>query len=256
MNNIFETLCGIVNKSSPQEKIYNPADGKLFCVAELNKVCMTLRSLLTPALYTLFEENCFFAGGTFYSLITKSKINDFDVFFNTEQAKNEFVTLYEKEYGRTHNSYKTQNAFTFKNGSLPAPVQFIHFQVGSPKEVISRFDFVHCQNYFVPKTQEIHFTSYIDTVHGYLMVNIDATYPLKGLERMGNFLKRGFTIEPYQCLLLAKLINQLDMSEENLKDQLRGMYSEDMLEDLKKDEHKFKAKSDKKYFEKLNKEIF
>ena len=127
-------------------------DNIKFKLTEFNMTVMKRGKHLT--------QSYFVSGGCIASLLQGTTPNDWDIYFyskelaepiidlftNDPSYKNEVAVFEEKYRDVTDNAGKpliTENAITLKNG-----LQLITKHYGTPDEVRSTFDFVHCKPYY------------------------------------------------------------------------------------------------------------
>jgi hypothetical protein len=201
------------------------------------EMCDVVSKAFSDDLFELIKTKTFLAGGVFKSLILNEAPNDWDFWFRDKESAEKFSKALDKlEY--TIPSYlsnrdklklskimvKTDNAYTFK---FPrATIQFIIAEVGSPQEVIGRYDFAHTQCYFDPfKSEMVCPTKY--AVSKQLVFNPKATTPLSALKRAFKFCGQGWTIKDNDIEAIIKAVSGIDWkSPEVVKKQTRGLYSQ------------------------------
>lgn len=82
----------------------------------------------------------FIAGGCFKNIFLKERVKDIDIFFECEEDLSEAITWYETSEDYVF-SYENKNTKAFKNKQTNVRVELIKTQFGTPKEIISMFDF-------------------------------------------------------------------------------------------------------------------
>jgi hypothetical protein len=129
----------------------------------------------------------------------------------------------------------SSNAITLSND-----VQLILRFYGSPEEIHKNYDFVHCTNYWVCKTNELVLRK--EALVSLLtkeLVYVGSKYPIASLIRTRKFLKRGFNCNAGQYLKISYQISKLNLDDVKvLEDQLIGVdvaYFDELLYILKKE---------------------
>lgn len=174
---------------------------------------------LPNELSCFIKENCFLAGGAIYSIHNRQKVNDYDFYFYNKEKIVELKSLIKKLNIYLNNETKWAITFNIKGSTF----QFITKNFGQPRDVVSKFDFYHCMNYFEFKNNFISYSKKYEP--NVLMFNTKCVYPFRSLERLQKFIQRGFTIKSSELIKIALAINiQKIENVEKLKDQCEGMY--------------------------------
>ena len=120
--------------------------------------------------------------------------------------------------------------------TLTDKIQIITRFYGSPKEIHSNYDFVHCTAYWTSWDNRLVIPHQVkDAVKAKHLVYIGSKYPVASAIRTKKFLKKGWNINAGQFLKIAMQISELNLhNEEELREQLVGMYSENLNEILDK----------------------
>lgn len=145
-----------------------------------------------PDLYEFVLENCFLAGGAVRDVILNVTPKDWDVFFRTEEAKDEFIQRFTRKMEETG-----IGNFNYKD------FQFITLYTGSPSHVTNKFDWNVNQQfyefgksmgrgYFIPKE---------------LRLNTDCEKPLAAYLRLPDMISKGFTISKEELMFTIAFIS-------------------------------------------------
>jgi len=116
----------------------------------------------------------------------------------------------------------TSNAVT-----LSDQIQLITRFFGTPDEIHSNFDFIHCTNYWCSWEKEVKFNkeALLSTMSKELKYR-GSLYPVCSMFRIRKFLERGWTINAGESLRIAFQISKLDLEDINvLRNQLVGVDS-------------------------------
>lgn len=183
----------------------------------------------------LIKNKTYIAGGCFKSLVLDEPVNDYDFWFRDKESSLKFIELLKKEK-HTKSSALTNrdnlkldkitlvsdNAVTFKFPK--AVVQFIVFNVGSPDEVVGKFDFLHTQCYYDPIAIVMKCpTHYI--IGKTLFYNKHTPTSLSTLKRAFKFVKQGWQIEDQELEAITKTLVGVDWKDpKEVKKQTKGMY--------------------------------
>lgn len=152
----------------------------------------------------------------------------------------------DKEKPQYRPVFLTDNAITLSN-----KVQLVIRFYGTPEEIHSNYDFVHCMNYWVSKTGELVLPAKaLEALLARELVYNGSKYPLASIIRTRKFVQRGWTVNAGQYLKMCLQLNKLNLeSIEVLEDQLVGMdqaYFKQVLDQIKKqqeDDPEFKLTS-------------
>jgi hypothetical protein len=183
----------------------------------------------------LVKTQTYIAGGCFKSLVLDETVNDWDFWFRNVEAKDKFEKLFHNaEYTRSSNLTNrdrlrfskltkiTENAFNF---NFPKEkVQFVTTMVGSPSEVVYKFDFLHAQCYYDPMNKFLSCPTHF-IINKELYFNPKTITPLSSLKRAFKFTKQGWNISDDQLENIVKSITGVDWKNpEEVKKQTKGMY--------------------------------
>lgn len=109
--------------------------------------------------------------------------------------------------------------------SLSDKIQLILRFYGTPKEIHSNYDYVHCTNYWLSEDRELVLNQ--DALVAILTKElryIGSKYPIASILRTKKFLKRGFTINAGEYLKMCYQVSKLDLNDiSTLEDQLVGV---------------------------------
>jgi hypothetical protein len=150
-----------------------------------------------PGLRNFVEHNMYLAGGAVRDLLRKKVPNDYDLFFRTGEAKDEFVRRFSRAMtGTPFKNFEITLNGTFKIG--PSKVQFITMFTGSPEKVVGGFDWSVnmvwadlSQTSLTKAEAPFHYPNPYDNC---LYFNLDATHAFSAIERLPRFLAMGYTI--------------------------------------------------------------
>jgi len=114
------------------------------------------------------------------------------------------------------------NAITLSDG-----VQIIIRFYGSPDEIHSNYDFVHCTNCWESSTGKLTLrAAALEALLTKELRYVGSKYPLCSIIRTRKFIKRGWSINAGQYLKMALQLNELDLLDiSTLQDQLIGVDS-------------------------------
>lgn len=163
-----------------------------------------------------FSEHCFLAGGCIYSLLNDKEPNDFDIFCKNK----EFIEKIKDKIISVDNV--SDKAISFNNYKY----QLVIFDIGNPKDVVLKFDFLHNMVYYKPsyKIVGVNTSSYLECLvedryiigNNRLIFNKDRARNIGNcIVRISKFLNRGFTISKRQLSIMVKtLLENGDFKEE------------------------------------------
>lgn len=178
-------------------------------------------------LVKLFKKyKAILAGGCITSIFSKSVINDFDIFvdsdevykalhkelinlsssiqselvFESDNACTFKIPLDEFKLNRVNCSYGI--GFTLVINEQEVIIQIINPLLSSTKDLLSKFDFTVCMGMFDFNTQEFTFDErfLIDLARKELHYNPNCSTPFGAMFRMKKYLDKGFTISPAECM--------------------------------------------------------
>lgn len=145
---------------------------------------------------------------------TEEEIIDLMEEVKEEQAKQE-----DKE-PKYRVQYVSPNAI-----SLSHNVQIVLRFYGTPEEIHSNYDFVHCTNYWLSADGKLHLNQKaLESILTKELQYVGSKYPIASMIRIRKFVQRGWTCNAGVHLKIAFQISKLDMeSVPVLEDQLVGV---------------------------------
>lgn len=152
-----------------------------------------------PGLRNFVEHHMYLAGGAVRDLVRKKVPNDYDLFFRTEEAKDEFVRRFSRQMtGTPFKNFEYTLSGDFKIG--PSKVQFITMFTGSPDKVVGGFDWSVNMVWVDLAAKSTAFMSpaWSNVLDNSLYFNLDATHVFSAIERLPKFLAMGYTISPVE----------------------------------------------------------
>jgi hypothetical protein len=108
--------------------------------------------------------------------------------------------------------------------SLSHAVQLILRFYGTPEEIHTNYDYVHCTNYWTSKGGLKLNQAALEAILTKELIYIGSKYPVASILRCKKFILRGFTINAGQQLKIMYQISKLDLDDiAVLEDQLVGV---------------------------------
>ena len=146
--------------------------------------------------------------------------------------------LVDDKKGKYHPVFLTDNAITLSN-----KIQIVIRFYGSPEEIHSNYDFVHCTCYWTSRDRKLVLSpTALESMLTKQLYYAGSKYPICSFIRCRKFLKRGWHINAGQMLKICFQISQLDLTNlEVLEDQLTGVdtaYFIQLINYLKKKQSK------------------
>lgn len=186
--------------------------------------------MIYPCFKCLKSKRAFIAGGALTSALTNKKINDFDIYFRTEEECQEVIDFF-----TSSDNYKcvatTDNAVTFEFSIFTEKIiiQLIrakHLINECIYDTISSFDFtINMAAYDLLSDNIIaHVDFYKDNMKRKLVFNENTLYPIISMHRAIKYMERGYKLSGYEQVKIALAINNLNMKNyKDLKIQLQGI---------------------------------
>jgi len=169
------------------------------------------------------EHNGFIAGGCFKNLFNKQKVKDIDIFFNTEKDFKECVDMFKAKKGfKKH--YSNNKVQAFKDKKSGVIVELIKQTYGSPKDILSIFDFSITRFAYCKDSEDgSYYMMYVDTyfehlANNKLVIDGELKHPVSTFERSYRYKKYGYGL----CRVSKeKLLNALKTANtDNLSSDL------------------------------------
>lgn len=199
-------------------------------ILELNEIVEDLPTHIKD----FVKEHAYVAGGCFHSMVNGQKVNDYDFYFKTKQAVEDFKTLTQAR--PNYRFLPSKNAINYNGSDIK--LQFITSFWGTPKDVIAKFDFKHCMSYLDLNTQQLKMDRPF-LLSNYLEFNLDASFPAKALERIIKCVaEKKMRLSGKTLADLVVGINSLDLSTKGaLITHLTGMYGYRFIEKADSDRY-------------------
>lgn len=136
----------------------------------------------------------FIAGGAIRSLVTKTKVSDYDIFVRDEETIQEVrdALVYRQTL------YQSLNSIGIIT-STGKHLQFIVCASGTPESVVGEFDFTCNQSHYDFGTKVL--TVHPDAYNMQLRVNPNARNAMGTFLRIGKFLQKGYTYPPREDII-------------------------------------------------------
>jgi len=277
----------------------NTAQGRGYKVARLkgslrNKLEGVAETLPLP-IARVFLDNAIVSGGSVSAMLMGDPVNDYDVYFRTEEAVRTIAEYYVDKYcgdsaevvssefinirGDTENRLtirvKSEGivrpempmgeitehdpiCFTDNAITLKGEVQLVIRFFGEPEQIHSTYDYAHCMGWYDQKSKELHTpVEALQAMMSKTLIYKGSLYPIASVFRLRKFLKRGWQISAGQLLKIVWQISKLDMNNlDVLKDQLIGVDTLYMKGLLSRLEEVKTDKIDEAYVMELLDEVF
>lgn len=191
----------------------------------------------------LLGYGSFIAGGALASIFSNQPINDFDIFYETESARDQAISIAKEKFA-SPKVVATDCAFSFIVDRQR--YQLIRF-VGEVHDTLKSFDFTICRAAYVPWYPEgsrfVLFPDFLQHLaQRKLIFNIAAEFPICSLYRAAKYIKRGFHFPGIEAIKLGLRIQSLKIETVgDLRKQLMGidtLFLKDLTDALKNQEHK------------------
>lgn len=154
-----------------------------------------------------------------------------------EAYKIPFKEIEKKEQQKFRPIFMSPNAVTLSN-----KVQLVIRFYGSPGEIHTTYDYVHCTNYWTFHGGLVTKKDALESILEKRLYYTGSKYPLCSVIRTRKFLKRGWTINAGQYLKMLFQVSQLDLTKiEVLEDQLVGVdtvYFQELIRTIRADMEK------------------
>ena len=166
----------------------------------------------------LAETGGFIAGGAITSAFSAAPVNDFDVFFQTQQALDQAIAAIPQD-DKTVITDSAVSVVIDKHR-----VQLIKCVVRPMPEVINGFDFTICQGAFNLEQFIFGEDFFRHLAQRRLVFNMAAEFPICSLYRARKFIKRGFHFSGIEAIKLGLRIQALEIETyADLRKQLMGI---------------------------------
>jgi len=148
------------------------------------------------------------AGGAITSAITGTTINDYDVFSPTPELLRDRLKA---AIGYASFEHEFFTNFWINNRKIQI---ITRYSPESPQAAFNTFDFTIVCGAYDGKTFYCHDRFWQDIGTKRLVIN-DLFFPLKTMERVAKYSRRGYTVCPMGLLAIAKAINAMEIDWDN-----------------------------------------
>lgn len=153
-----------------------------------------------------------------------------DQSYETETTEEEIIDLMEEvkeeQAKQEDKAPKYRVQYVSPNAiSLSHNVQIILRFYGTPEEIHSNYDFVHCTNYWLSMGQKLVLNQKaLESIITKELQYVGSKYPIASMIRIRKFIQRGWTCNAGVHLKIAFQISKIDMEDVSvLEDQLVGV---------------------------------
>jgi hypothetical protein len=153
-----------------------------------------------------------------------------DQFYETETTEEEIIDLMEEvkeeQVAQEDKAPKYRVQYVSPNAiSLSHNVQIILRFYGTPEEIHSNYDFVHCTNYWLSSDKKLYLNQKaLESIITKELQYVGSKYPVASMIRIRKFIQRGWSCNAGVHLKIAFQISRLDMEDVSvLEDQLVGV---------------------------------
>jgi hypothetical protein len=220
-----------------------------------------LRGLDKSIYELLVKYKGFIAGGAILSIFTGKKINDYDLYFLTNEDANNFtkdLKLVDKKtdwakfgnrerinlesYKNKINIFETDNSVTFIHKGQK--YQIINAFYLPMEELFNKYDFTVCMAAYDVLNEKflLHDRFLMDATEKRLVFNIGTEYPICSLLRVLKYQKKGYNINGLELIKMSLTIHKLNLENYGeLKKQLQGidtLFLKELTDTLSSPEYK------------------
>lgn len=152
---------------------------------------------MVPGLYDFVIKNCYLAGGAVRDLNRDVKPKDYDIYFLTADAIEEFGN----RFGRNGMDVTALGNFNYND------FQFITVTHGLPKDVVGKFDWNVNMQYYLFGEKSSHAMEYVNTIgKPELRFNLKSQYPLSAFIRLPYLIEKGYYISPKELIFVTSYL--------------------------------------------------
>lgn len=217
------------------------------------------KSLGKGLLETLKKRNAVLAGGALTSIYTRQEVNDWDIYFETEEDYYEALLDVGDEFSWPHVLAVTEKAIMFQlHGEDGTIVQFIKGGWPEVEDIFNLFDFSINMAAYTFKDGKLHLhDSFLPSLASRsITFNAKTKYPIISALRVDKYKERGYDISRREFLKVMMAVNNLNLSSwKEFKEQVSGLYGEALEEQLPKDEE-FSIDKALEFLDKLKPQVY
>ena len=182
-------------------------------------------------LEVLRNNRAIIAGGSIISIINNQVINDIDIYFHNKEDFENTVRYF--VHGNYIPLYVSNNAVTAGNK------QFIYCKFcDNIENLLNTFDIYACMGAYDVATDTFYFHSnfFFDNMNKRIVLNNYISLPSTTLFRVIKYINKGYKIDKKEIFkLLIIILSSNVKSIEDLKDETKNFYCEELLENFIKD---------------------
>ena len=194
---------------------------------------------------------CFTAGGAVLSSVTKTQINDYDIYPKHQEGLNNALAYFFEDEGGFVVNY-TSKAITIKTNDVDVKTNLRDvYQIiltdfyPTAESIFNHFDFTVCMGAVDGDTKELitHKDFWPDIASKTLNFNEKTLFPLNSILRVSKYLTKGYFISKPQMIKMAATVCNKGFPKtwEDLEGEIGGTYGKlfSLDEDIKKLECNF-----------------
>jgi len=187
---------------------------------------------------------CFIAGGAILSLVTKSEINDYDIYPKNFDGFKSAISFFKRNSFSIANISEKAITLTGWLDKTFYVVQVMLFDWSETVDTIfNNFDFTVCMAAYDFDNEKFIFHNefYPDIASKTLRFNNNTKYPLASLMRVQKYNKKGFNIGRFEYAKIALALSKkgLPNSWAELESQLGGIYGKQIALECKDIEYTY-----------------
>jgi hypothetical protein len=149
--------------------------------------------------YYMEGHSGFIAGGCFKNIFKKERVKDLDIFFENENEFNKANEFFKSDENYIF-SYENHKVISYKNKNTNIRIELIRHTYGTPKEIISMFDFSITRFAYAKKQENneiVYYNVFVDTffedlTNSKLVIDGDLLFPISSFERSYRYRTYGF----------------------------------------------------------------
>lgn len=182
-------------------------------------------------------HNGFIAGGCFKNILSREKVKDIDIFFESKEDFDDAVVHFNSlvDEGKYEFKYRNAKVCAFQEKGSPMWIELVESTFGTPEEILDRFDFTIAKfAYYKEKVYEddehyhweyklLYHKDFFEHLHQKrLVIDKDIPFPISTWERSYRYKGYGYNLcrESKQKLLDA--IRNTTKKDDGLSMYLNG----------------------------------
>lgn len=195
-----------------------------------------INSINDPEIKDILQHRSFITGGCIPSMLSDEFVNDFDIYFiseeDTDTIKRYYQSLLDNNNNQCNSTLYSPTLITENSVNLTNHIQLVLKFVGFPEEIVENFDWAHIKSYYSLSKGLILTNDIYKLLLEKQLIYTGSEYPLSTLLRLRKYLSKGWKIDTQNLVAIAMDIVFAFRDDTWVSDDIKLIDVEKMIEQL------------------------